>query len=167
MKETSKKNRPLWAPWRIEYILSEKSGECFLCDRKQPSENEDEFMVVFRAEYSFVILNAYPYISGHLMVCPYEHVGDISLLDKKTLNEMMELCVKSKEILADVMNPDGFNIGFNLGASGGAGLEEHLHMHIVPRWIGDTNFMSVLGNTKVVPQALRETADLLRKHYCS
>ncbi len=165
MKKADEKNRPLWAPWRIEYILSDKTGECFLCDRKQPSERKDEFMVVFRAEHSFVMLNAYPYISGHMMVCPYKHVGDISAIDKKVLSEMMKLCVKSKEVLAAVMKPDGFNIGFNLGVSAGAGLEEHLHMHIVPRWIGDSNFMAVLGDTRVVPQALKETAGILKKHF--
>jgi ATP adenylyltransferase len=165
MENTNEKNRPLWAPWRIDYILSEKTGECFLCDRQQSSGKKDEFMIIFRGDYSFVMLNAYPYNSGHLMVCPYEHVGDISVIAKKKLNEMMELCVKSKEVLADVMNPGGFNIGFNLGLPAGAGLEEHIHMHIVPRWIGDTNFMPVLGNTRVVPQALQETADLLRIHF--
>ena len=165
MKNSNEKSRPLWAPWRIEYILSEKTDECFLCSRKQPADSKDEFMVVYRGNYSFIMLNAYPYNSGHLMVCPYDHVGDISAVNKKTLNEMMELCIKSKEVLVEVMNPNGFNIGFNLGLPAGAGLEEHIHMHIVPRWIGDTNFMPVLGNTRVVPQALKETADILKKHY--
>jgi len=155
----------LWAPWRIEYILSEKKEECFLCNKERNNNKKDEFMVIFRAKYSFAILNAYPYISGHMMVCPYEHIGDISSLDKKVLNEMMDLCIKSKEALVCTMNPDGFNIGFNLGVAAGAGLEEHVHMHIVPRWIGDANFMSVLGDTRVIPQSLQETADLLRKHY--
>jgi len=165
MKKTNSRRKSLWAPWRIEYILSEKRGECFLCERKQVSDRKDDFMVILRADYSFVILNAYPYNSGHLMICPYVHAGDISELSKKALNEMMGLCLKSKKVLVDVMNPDGFNIGFNLGLAAGAGLEEHVHMHIVPRWAGDTNFMPVLGETRVVPQALKETAGLLRKHY--
>ena len=144
MKQNNEKNRPLWAPWRIEYILSEKTKECFLCDRKEVSGKEDEHMVIFRGENSFVMLNAYPYNSGHLMVCPYEHIGDIAAIKKEVLNEMMDLCVRAKETLSSIMNPNGFNIGFNLGIAAGAGLEEHIHMHIVPRWVGDTNFMPVL-----------------------
>ena len=165
MKNNAEKNRPLWAPWRIEYILSEKSGECFLCNREKTSDKKDEFMVIFRAKYSFVTLNAFPYNSGHLMICPYNHLKDITDLKTEALNEMMELCVKSKKVLTKVMNPDGFNIGFNIGLAAGAGLEDHVHMHIVPRWVGDTNFMPVLSNTRVVPQTLKETAELLRKAF--
>ncbi len=164
MKQDNDTGRPLWAPWRIEYILSEKTGECFLCDRKSTDKN-DEYMIIYRGKNSFVMLNAYPYNSGHLMVCPYEHIGDIAAVRKEVLNEMMDLCVRAKETLLKLMNPGGFNIGFNLGVAAGAGLEEHIHMHIVPRWVGDTNFMPVLGKTRVVPQALKETAEILRKNF--
>ncbi len=99
------------------------------------------------------------------MVCPYEHIKDITELDTETLNEMMELTVKSKKVLTKVMNPEGFNIGFNIGLPAGAGLEDHVHMHIVPRWIGDTNFMPVIGNTRVVPQTLKKTATILKKTF--
>ena len=165
MQGYNENNRPLWAPWRIKYILSEKTDPCFLCNKKLASDDDDEYMIVFRADYSFVMLNAFPYNPGHLMICPYEHLGDITELGQETLIEMMELCIKSKEKLVSAMNPNGFNIGFNLGPAAGAGLDEHVHMHIVPRWIGDTNFMPVLGKNRVVPQALRDTANLLRKHF--
>ncbi|MCF7790934.1 MAG: HIT domain-containing protein [Victivallales bacterium] len=160
-----KKLKPLWAPWRIEYILSPKNGECFLCNREKDNDKPDDFMVIARGKKVFVILNAYPYNSGHLMITPYEHIGDISSLSKETLHEMMEVCTAAKNTLNNTMNPDGFNIGFNLGTAAGAGLKEHIHMHIVPRWIGDTNFMPVIDNTRVIPQALRDTADILRKKF--
>ena len=165
MSSNCNDNRPLWAPWRIDYILSNKTKECFLCNKKIKSSDENEFMVIKRGKYSFVTLNAYPYNAGHLMVCPYDHVGNISNITKETLNEMMELCIESKEALDRVMHPQGFNIGFNLGIAAGAGLEEHIHLHIVPRWNGDTNFMPVLGNTRVVPQALRDSAEMIRKSF--
>ena len=156
-------NRPLWAPWRIEYILGPKDGECFLCDRNiSSSEKPDDFMIIARGENVFVMLNAFPYNSGHLLVAPYAHIGDISGLPKNTLHEMIEVCTAAKNCLKDTMSPEGFNIGFNLGLPAGAGLEDHIHMHIVPRWIGDTNFMPVLDNTRVIPQSLKDTAKILK-----
>jgi ATP adenylyltransferase len=156
-------NRPLWAPWRIDYILGAKEGKCFLCNREIPSPEEvDDFMVIARGKNVFAILNAFPYNSGHLMVVPYKHIGDISELPKETLHEMIEVCTAAKNTLKKTMNPEGFNIGFNLGLPAGAGLEDHVHMHIVPRWIGDTNFMPVLDNTRVIPQSLKDTANILR-----
>ena len=110
----------------------------------------------------FVILNRYPYNSGHLMVVPYRHIGDIAELTAEERIELMDLTIKAKEVLKKVMNPEGFNIGFNLGLPAGAGVADHIHQHIVPRWNGDTNFMPVLGNTRVVPEALDATAELLR-----
>lgn len=159
----SNKNR-LWAPWRIKYILSEKSGECFLCNREK-SGRSDDYMIIARRQNAFVMMNAYPYNSGHLMITPYKHVGELENLKQETLYEIMDLCVHSQNVIKKVMRPDGFNIGFNLGNSAGAGLEEHLHMHIVPRWNGDTNFMPVIGDTRVVPQAIEETAKILRKNF--
>jgi len=163
MNETERKN--LWAPWRIEYILGPKDGACFLCGRERDSGAKDDFMVVGRGESVFVMLNAFPYNAGHLLVAPYAHVDDIAKLPPDTLNELMGFTVKAKQLLAGLMRPDGFNIGFNLGAAAGAGLESHVHEHIVPRWVGDTNFMPVLDDTRVVPQALRDTAALLRSRW--
>jgi ATP adenylyltransferase len=160
-------NRPLWAPWRIEYILSSKENKCFLCNRKASSmERDDNFMVIARGKTVFAMLNAFPYNSGHLMIAPYEHIGDISKLPKKTLHEMIEVCTAAKNTLKKTMSPEGFNIGFNLGLPAGAGLEDHIHMHVVPRWIGDTNFMPVLSNnTRVIPQALKDTAKILKESF--
>jgi ATP adenylyltransferase len=163
MDEKISSDKPLWAPWRIEYILSPKSGECFLCDREKSKKSEDEFMVLYRGENAFIILNAYPYNPGHLLICPYKHIGDISDIDKKTLYEISDLSVMAKNILSEIMNPSGFNIGYNLGVSAGAGLEEHLHLHVVPRWNGDNNFMPIIGKTRIMPQALKETAAIIRK----
>lgn len=163
-KERDRKN--LWAPWRIEYILSAKDGRCFLCDLAQDdTTSEHRHMVIARGKAAFAVMNAFPYNSGHLMVAPYAHVRDLPGLDRTVLYEIMDLTVQCEETLRKVMRPDGFNVGFNLGAPAGAGLEDHLHLHIVPRWIGDTNFMPVLDNVRVVPQALKDTAELLRKNW--
>ena len=162
---TKKSN--LWAPWRLEYILSPKGGKCFLCSREKADKREkDNFMIVFRGKNVFVMLNAFPYNAGHLMIAPYKHVGDISLIDKEILYEISDLTVKAKDVLFEVMKPDGFNMGYNFGSAAGAGCKEHLHFHIVPRWNGDVNFMSVLGSIKVIPQALRDTAKILTKKFC-
>ncbi len=162
-KKTAKKH--LWAPWRIEYVTAPKAKGCFLCERRKPSKVSDERMIIARGRSVFVMLNAFPYNSGHLMISPYRHLGDISLLDKRTLAELMEFTIKAKETLAKVMRPHGFNIGFNLGTAAGAGLEEHVHLHIVPRWNGDTNFMAVLADVRVVPQALKDTAELIKNEW--
>ena len=158
-------NKHLWAPWRMEYVKAPKARGCFLCGREKPSRSADERMVIARGEDVFVLLNAFPYNSGHLLVSPYGHVNDISLLSKKTLAELMDYTIKAKETLVRLMRPNGFNIGFNLGAAAGAGLEDHIHMHIVPRWAGDTNFMPVLGDVRVVPQALKDTAALIKNSW--
>ncbi len=155
-------NRPIWAPWRIEYILSDKTGKCFLCDREKKSSTEDDYMVIYRGTKAFVMLNAFPYTSGHVLIAPYRHTSDMSSLEDDLLLEISKLMVISKEVITDVMKPNGFNIGYNIGSSAGAGLEDHLHLHIVPRWSGDTNFMSVLANSRVIPQALHDTARILK-----
>jgi len=159
------KPRPLWAPWRIDYILSDKVESCFLCNRKEKNDSEDDELVISRGEQVFVMLNRYPYNSGHLMVTPYRHIGDISELTRSERYELIDLTVSAEQVLQQLMCPDGFNIGFNLGTAGGAGIKEHIHQHIVPRWVGDTNFMPVLSDTRVVPQALKVTADLLREKW--
>ena len=156
-------NRPLWAPWRIEFIRSDKDDGCFLCIGDEDSAGDRERLVVARGEFNFAILNRYPYNSGHLMISPYRHIGDISVMTPAERSEMMEFAVKAKETLSSALNPDGFNIGFNLGSAAGAGVEDHIHMHIVPRWNGDTNFMPVLAGIHVVPESLNDTFEIIRE----
>jgi len=161
--------RPLlWAPWRIEYIRSPKGGGCFLCGLGQapPPDGEDD-LVIARGTACFLILNRFPYNSGHLMAAPFRHVADPSRLTPGERSELTDLTFRARELLAKVMRPDGFNLGMNLGAAAGAGLEDHLHQHIVPRWQGDTNFMPVLADTRVVPEALTATAAILRQAWAA
>ena len=160
--------RPLWAPWRIEFITAPKAEGCFLCDKGSPAAGADAVvdegnLVIARGQHVYVLMNAFPYNSGHLMVAPYRHVADLTDLNAGELAEMAVMTVEAERVLKAAMFPQGFNIGYNLGTAGGAGVPGHVHCHIVPRWSGDTNFMPVLGNTRVVPQALEETAALLRK----
>lgn len=151
----------LWAPWRMEYILKEKNEGCIFCEI--PKENQDkENYVLYRGKFCFVILNTYPYNNGHIMIAPYVHIKNLEELNRDTINELMSLCQKSISVLKKKMNPQGFNIGANIGKVGGAGILEHVHLHIVPRWQGDTNFMPVISDTKVMPQYLSETYDLLK-----
>ena len=159
--------RPLWAPWRIEFIRSEKDGDCFLCGREKTRRDDANKLIVAREKTCFVILNRYPYNSGHLMVAPYRHTGDISELTADERRELFDLTVAAKNVLTKIMRPDGFNAGFNLGLAAGAGVADHIHFHIVPRWNGDTNFMPVMGGPRVVPEALEETAKLIRKKWSS
>jgi len=155
--------RPLWAPWRIDFIRSEKEDNCFLCIDMKDKKNDIESLVIAREKENFVILNRYPYNSGHIMISPYRHVGDIAELTNNERYEMMDLTIKAKKVLTSVLNPDGFNVGFNLGTAAGAGVKDHIHMHIVPRWNGDTNFMPVLSGIHVVPESLKETLKLLKE----
>lgn len=150
----------LWAPWRIEYIRSQKKDECFLCDAA--SGGDEEHLVLARSERALVIMNRFPYNSGHVMVCPLRHVADIIALEPEESGEVWKLVRESVRALREKLAPDAFNVGLNLGKAAGAGLEEHLHFHVVPRWEGDTNFMPVLSSTRVVPEALKETYSLLR-----
>lgn len=151
----------LWAPWRMEYIKQEKNGECIFC--VLPRQNEDEKCnILHRGKTCFVIMNIYPYTNGHLMVSPYSHSNCITKLSQPELNEMASMAQKCLEILRTVYSPEGFNIGINIGKSAGAGFDEHLHTHIVPRWQGDANFMPVVGETKVHPEYLRTTYEKLR-----
>ena len=157
----------LYAPWRMAYIRKfcrkEESG-CFLC-RAAREENDSENLVVYRGESCFVILNRYPYNNGHLMIAPYRHIGDLLDLSESESSEIMKLLKISIKALRGEYKPDGFNIGVNLGRAAGAGLEDHIHFHVVPRWIGDTNFMPILSETKVVPEALKESWERLRKRF--
>lgn len=156
-------NRPLWAPWRIDFIRGEKEKDCFLCNNEQINpDSQEETLIVHRGKTCFVIVNRYPYNSGHMMIVPYRHIGDIEKLTAEERHELMDLCIDCKKVLKVAMQPDAFNVGFNLGNAAGAGLAEHLHMHIVPRWNGDTNFMPVLADTRCVPEAIEKTAKILR-----
>ncbi|MFO8011334.1 MAG: HIT domain-containing protein [Dehalococcoidia bacterium] len=146
----------LWAPWRIEYILSDKDEECIFCEKPRRNRDRDN-LVLYRGEYNLVMLNKYPYNPGHLMVAPYRHVAQLELLSDEELLEKMQLVRRCAEMLREEMKPEGFNIGMNLGKVGGAGIEEHLHIHVVPRWNGDTNFMPVIADTKSVPEAIDDT----------
>jgi ATP adenylyltransferase len=146
----------LWAPWRIRYILGEKESGCFFCNYSQSADDAKNHVLI-RERNCFALLNRYPYNPGHLMVAPYKHTGELDDLSDQELSEFMMLTRRCKQLLAKVMKPDGFNIGINLGKAAGAGAPGHVHMHIVPRWNGDANYMPVLADTRVIPEALDET----------
>ncbi len=154
----------LHAPWRIEYILSpkEKFVDGSLFTRIAQSSDDEINLVIVRAKTCFALLNRYPYNGGHLMVVPYKKVSDLTELTDDELADLMQLTRRCIEVLKQVMKPEGFNVGINLGKVAGAGIEEHLHIHIVPRWGGDTNFMAVTADTRIIPQALAELAAKLR-----
>jgi len=151
----------LWAPWRMEYILSSKEPGCIFCDKPQQSSDREN-LIVHRGEHCFVIMNKYPYNNGHLMVVPYRHEAQVENLTGKENGEMMALLQAAVRALKQIMSPHGFNIGMNAGKTAGAGIDAHLHFHLVPRWEGDTNFMPITGNTKVVSEGLWETWEKLR-----
>jgi len=151
----------IWAPWRINYIQMEKPKGCILCDK--PKENNDASnYILYRGDKNFVIMNSYPYNPGHLMIAPYRHVANLEELTEEELHEHFEIVSRGIKILRQVFNPGGFNIGINLGKVAGAGIDDHFHTHIVPRWHGDTNFMPVISDVRVVPEALAETYKKLR-----
>lgn len=157
----------LWAPWRMEYILSDKSEDqgCIFCDKSRPEADDRKNLVLFRGERAFILMNLYPYNNGHLMIAPYDHVDSLEKLPLATLTEVMTLAQKTVGVLRKSMRAEGFNLGMNQGKIAGAGIAEHLHFHIVPRWAGDTNFMPVTGHTKVMVQGLTETYDTLKKAF--
>lgn len=148
----------------MDYILSPKDRACFLCSKFAESTDRENH-ILFRGPTCAVVLNRYPYIGGHLMVAPYRHVDGLDGMQPEERTEMMELANRCIQILKKVMSPQGFNVGLNLGAPAGAGLKDHVHLHVVPRWNGDTNFMPVLGHTTVIPQALDELYDALLPHF--
>jgi len=145
----------LWAPWRIKYILGKKEG-CIFCDKVKENMDRENY-ILLRGKDAFVMLNTYPYNNGHLMVAPYKHVPDFDGLEDTELAELIGLVKKSTQILKKALNPEGFNIGANVGKVAGAGVEGHIHIHIVPRWEGDTSFISTIGGTKIMPETLDET----------
>ena len=152
----------IWAPWRIEYIRGEKPDGCILCDKPQ-EKNDVANYILYRGNKNFIMLNAYPYNPGHLMVAPYRHVASLDGLTDEERHEHVDIVSRSVEVLRRVFSPAGFNLGTNVGRIAGAGIEDHVHTHVVPRWQGDTNFMPVISNTRVIPEALAETYQKLKK----
>ena len=150
----------IWAPWRIEYVVSAGKGECPFCVAARGEA--PDWAVLLEAEHAFIMTNAYPYNSGHLMVAPYRHVGRLEELTSEELYAIAELTRVCIVAIEKVMRAQGFNVGLNLGQVAGAGVAGHLHVHVVPRWAGDTNFMSVIADTRVVPEALQAAAQRLR-----
>ncbi len=156
-------SKKLWAPWRMDYILSEKSKGCIFCP--DPKVEPKDALLVFDTDLALVLLNKFPYTSGHLMVAPKRHTSMLEELTEAESNGLFELVKRSISVLKAEIAPEGFNVGMNIGKSGGAGIEEHIHMHIVPRWHGDTNFMPVVADTHVVPEHLSTTYDKLKVRF--
>jgi ATP adenylyltransferase len=154
----------IWAPWRIHYILGKKEKGCFLCIKKTRGYRERRFILA-ENEHAFVILNKYPYTAGHLMVVPWRHVFDLEALTPEELAGTFELVKLASARLRKAIRPDGLNIGINLGKTAGSSSEEHLHIHIVARWNGDHNFMPVMSNTMVMPEALKSTYQRLLPYF--
>ncbi len=148
--------RYLWAPWRIDYILEEKQKGCIFC--KKPLERKDNVnLILYQGRYTFVMMNKFPYNNGHVMVIPKRHCPDLERLNDQELQDLFYSLRTTIRILKEKLHPDGFNIGTNIGKVGGAGVDEHIHFHVVPRWVGDTNFMPILGETKIIPEYLKKT----------
>lgn len=152
----------LWTPWRLEYILASKEDGCVFCDKVAVGRDEVEHVLV-RGQVAYLALNRYPYNNGHLLVVPYLHVPSLEDLPPETLLEMMLLVNTGLAALRHAMNPDGFNVGANLGRLAGAGIEAHVHLHIVPRWKGDANFMTTVAETRTIPETLDQTFARLRQ----
>jgi ATP adenylyltransferase len=153
--------KTMWAPWRIEYILSDKDEGCVFC---QALENRDE-LTLYKGSDTLVVMNKFPYINGHLLVAPNRHIATLDELSKPEMGELLATVDTSVRILKTAMHPDGFNVGLNLGRVAGAGIEEHLHFHIVPRWFGDINALTVFDDVRVIPEHLQQTYDNLKPHF--
>ena len=153
----------LWTPWRYRYVSQAKNQSgCVFCNASR-DDHDEEWLIVRRATKNFIILNRYPYTSGHVMIVPYVHTADFAGLEKDTAAEMMLLTQEVQAALDGVYHPDGFNLGMNLGRSAGAGIADHLHMHLLPRWTGDTNFMTTVSETRLEPEELSVTYTRLRQ----
>lgn len=150
----------LWAPWRSKFVRMKKKKGCIFCLKEK--ENADKF-IIEKSKFSFALLNIYPYNNGHVMVSPYRHIKDLKGLNDAELLDIIKLARKMQALLEKKLKPHGFNIGINTGKVAGAGYRGHVHVHIVPRWNGDTNFMPLIGNTKVIPQSLKELRKILTK----
>ena len=161
----------LYTPWRYDYIKGasgEKSGSgqpCIFCTLRDRVEEDEKYFVVHRARRNYIVLNIYPYISGHLMIVPFEHAADLFAISKETSDELMDLAKRAQAVLGEIYHPHGFNLGMNLGQAAGAGVADHIHLHVMPRWTGDANFMTTVGETRVIPEDLRATYDKLRGRF--
>jgi ATP adenylyltransferase len=155
-------NQRIWAPWRLPYVKdASKDHDCIFCSK--PAEEADaETFIVHRGERCFVILNTFPYTNGHLMVAPFEHLARLGDLDPDTVGELMALSSRAMAILDEAYGPEGYNVGFNQGRIAGAGFDSHIHIHVVPRWAGDTNYMPVIADTRVMPQSLEQSYEALK-----
>jgi ATP adenylyltransferase len=156
----------LWAPWRSTYVAGtdrSRDGQCIFCLAAQKPDEEN--YVVHRAERNFIILNLFPYTSGHLMIAPFAHVSRLGEMEEPARIEMMDLACQCERVLGSVYRPDGLNLGMNLGEAAGAGIAGHLHLHVLPRWAGDANFMTTVGETRVMPESLEQTYAKLRKAF--
>ncbi|MDQ3585093.1 MAG: HIT domain-containing protein [Acidobacteriota bacterium] len=158
----------LWTPWRYQYIAGaggEKAIDdpgCIFCALSQDESQDEQNFVVHRARFNFIVLNLYPYTSGHLLIVPYQHTADLDTATRETTDELMELAKQCQTVLRAAYHPHGFNLGMNLGRAAGAGVAEHIHLHILPRWTGDANFMTTTGETRVHPEDLRTTYNKLQ-----
>lgn len=151
----------IWAPWRIEYIRAAKPTGCILCDKPKESKDKENY-ILFRGKTNFIMLNSYPYNPGHLLIAPYRHIGNMEELTEAERNEHYALVSRGIVVLKEVLKPAGFNIGANLGKVAGAGIDDHFHSHIVPRWQGDNNYVPVLADVRVIPQALADSYATLK-----
>ena len=155
----------LWTPWRSTYIQEKRDKQrCIFCDAAV-STSDDENLVVYRGALSFIMLNRYPYTSGHLMIAPYEHVARLNEVGATITAEIMRFTRRAELVLQDAYTPDGLNLGMNLGEAAGAGFEQHIHMHVLPRWKGDANFMTSVGGTRIIPESLDDTYAKLKKGF--
>ncbi len=154
----------IWAPWRIQYITGEKPKHCILCEEPKQDRDEQNY-ILYRGRMSYIIMNSYPYNPGHLMVAPYQHIASLEAIDDEALAEHWRMVRLAVRVLREAYNPSGFNIGINMGKAAGAGIEGHIHTHIVPRWTGDTNYVQVLADVKVIPQALADTYRTLKDRF--
>lgn len=155
----------LWSPWRYAYVSGDgpaKPNGCVFCNILNNSATDEDNFILYRAEFNFVILNIYPYTSGHLMIVPFDHLSSFAAAGKLATDEMADLTKKAESILTAAYHPDGVNIGMNLGKAAGAGVAEHFHMHVLPRWVGDANFMTAIGQTRTIPESLDDTYRKLR-----
>jgi ATP adenylyltransferase len=153
--------KTMWAPWRMEYILGDKENGCIFCKALSEQDN----LTLYKGKATLVVMNKYPYINGHLLVAPIRHISTLDQLSKSEMGNLLKTVEQSVAILKKVMTPDGFNVGLNLGKVAGAGVEEHLHFHIVPRWFGDTNALTVFADVRVIPEHLITTYNNLKPHF--
>lgn len=155
----------LWTPWRFAYITgADKAAGCVFCELLK-SDDDQKALIVYRGQHNFITLNAFPYTSGHAMIVPYEHLDRLHKLPPTVSDEMMQLSQRLEAALLEIYKPDGVNLGMNIGKAAGAGVAGHVHMHVLPRWVADSNFMSVVGETRVLPESLSTTYERLKQKF--